>query len=267
MFHAQKMLKSIIHQKDLIWTLVVNDIRGKYFGSFVGFWGSVINPLLLLFIYCLVFSGILKIKFGISENTGNFAIYLFCGLVPWMGFAETVQRSVTVMLDQRALIKRVPLSKEILPFYLTISTFISQIITLLVFIMVLIVLEENLGGFALLMPLLFPFQFLFTFGFSLGVASLHVFFRDIGVFLGTFLQIWFFCTPIFYPESLIPDRLRGLMELNPFFHLVRIYRRILLQNSLPDVMSVTYFIIASVLVFFAGYHVFNRVQNRIVDYL
>lgn len=267
MFYPQTILKSIIAQKGLIWTLVTNDIKGKYFGSFFGFWGAVINPLLLLSSYCFVFSGILKIKFGILENTGNFAIYLFCGLIPWMGFAETVQRSATVMLDQRALIKRVPLPKEILPFYLTISTFISQIIALMVFILILIVLRVNLGGFALLLPLLFPLQILFTFGFSLGVASLQVFFRDIGVFLGSFLQIWFFCTPIFYPESLIPDRFMGFMELNPFFHLVRVYREILLQNSLPNVMSVTYFVIASVLVFFAGCNIFNRVQNRIVDYL
>ena len=137
----------------------------------------MINPLLLIFIYCLVFSGILKIKFGILGNTGNFAVYLFCGLVPWMGFAETVQRSATVMLDQRALIKRVPFSKEILPFYLTISTFISQIIALMVFILVLVVLRVNLGGFALLLPLLFPLQILFSFGLSLGMASLQVFFE------------------------------------------------------------------------------------------
>ncbi|OQY14601.1 MAG: hypothetical protein B6I30_00035 [Desulfobacteraceae bacterium 4572_187] len=267
MFYALKMLKAISNHKDLIWTLVANDIKGKYFGSFVGFWGSVINPLLLIFIYCLVFSGILKIKFGILGNTGNFAVYLFCGLVPWMGFAETVQRSATVMLDQRALIKRVPFSKEILPFYLTISTFISQIIALMVFILVLVVLRVNLGGFALLLPLLFPLQILFSFGLSLGMASLQVFFRDIGVFLGTFLQIWFFCTPIFYPESLIPDRLMCFMELNPFFHLVRVYREMLLQNSLPNIMSVMYFAIASVLVFFAGCSVFNRVQDKIVDYL
>jgi lipopolysaccharide transport system permease protein len=267
MFHSQTILKSIIAQKDLIWTLVANDIKGKYFGSFVGFWGSVINPLLLIFIYCLVFSGILKIKFGISGNTGNFAVYLFCGLLPWMGFAEAVQRSATVMLDQRALIKRVPFSKEILPFYLTISTFITQMIALLVFILVLIVLRVNLGGFALLLPLLFPLQILFAFGFSLGVASLQVFFRDVGVFLGSFLQIWFFCTPIFYPETLIPERFMVFVELNPFFHLVRLYREILLQNSLPNVTSVTYFGIASVLVFFAGCNVFKRFQNRIVDYL
>lgn len=267
MFHAQRILKSIIDQKDLVWTLVANDIKGKYLGSFVGFWGSVINPLLLLFIYCLVFSGILKIKFGILENTGNFAIYLFCGLVPWIGFSESVERSATVMLDQRALIKRVPFSKAILPFYLTISTFISEIIALMVFLTVLVILKEKVGGFALVLPLIFPFQILFTFGFSLGLASLQVFFRDIGVFLGSFLQIWFFCTPIFYPESLIPDRLMGFMELNPFFHLVRIYREVILQNSLPDFMSVTYFLIASVLVFLAGCMVYNRVENRIVDYL
>jgi len=261
------MLKTILNQRDLISNLVVADINGKYLGSFVGFWGSIINPLILLLIYCFVFSGILKIKFGVLEGAGNFAIYLFCGLLPWMGFSEAVQRSSTVMIDQRALIKRVLFPKEVLPFYLTISTFISQVIALLVFLAVLIAVKTDLGGNVFLLLFVFPLQILFTFGFSLGVASLQVFFRDIGVFLGSFLQVWFFCTPIFYPESLIPTRFIALMELNPILHLVRIYRKILLQNSLPDVMSITYFTIASVVVFLFGRFVFNRVKHKIVDYL
>jgi len=261
------MLKTILAQKDLILNLVVNDIKGKYLGSLVGFWGSIINPLLLLLIYCFVFSGILRIKFGMVESTGNFAIYLFCGLLPWMGFSEAVQRSSTVMLDQRALIKRVLFPKEVLPFYLTISTFISQVIALVVFMIVLFAVKAKLGGYALFLLFVFPLQVLFAFGFSLCIASLNVFFRDIGVFLGTFLQIWFFCTPIFYPESLIPTRFMGIMELNPILHLVRIYREILLQNSLPNALSFTYFFIASVLIFLSGSFVFSKVKDRIVDHL
>ena len=267
MLYSQTILKSIITHNDLIRTFVTSDIKGKYLGSFVGFWGAVINPLLLLVSYCFVFSGILKIKFGISESTAGFAVYLFCGLIPWMGFSETVQRSATVMLDQRTLIKRVPLPKEILPFYITVSTFISQLIALIVFIIILFFLGTHLGSVALLLPLIFPFQILFTFGFALGTASLQIFYKDIGVFLGSLLQIWFFCTPVFYPESLIPKRFLGFMELNPFFHLVHIYRKVLLQDSLPESSSVAYFVVASFVVFLIGCGIFKKFKNKIVDYL
>jgi len=261
------MFKTLLEHRDLILNFVVSDLKGKYFGSFVGFWGSIINPLLILSIYSFVFSGILNVKFGTLDSFENFAIYLFCGLLPWMGFSEAVQRSSTVMIDQRALIKRVLLPKEILPFYLTISTFISQLIALLVFVAVLIAVKADLGGYIFLLPFVFPLQVLFTFGFSLGVASLHVFFRDIGVFMGALLQVWFFCTPIFYPESLIPNRFTFVMELNPMLHLVRIYRKTVLQNSLPDAVSVTYFAVASVAIFLCAQFVFARVKHRIVDYL
>lgn len=267
MFHASDILKRIWFQKDLIWTLVANDVKGKYFGSVVGLWASVINPLVLLSIYCLVFSGILKIKFGSAEGTGNFAIYLFCGLVPWMGFSESVQRACTVMLDQRALIKRVPFAKEILPFYLTMSTFFTALVALIIFVGVLLIIGETIGARALLLPILFPLQILFAYGLSLAAASLHVFFRDIGVFLGSILHVWFFCTPVFYPESLIPARFMPFMQLNPLFHLVRAYRQLLLENALPDLRGVIYFAAAAFLSFLIGCRVFYRVRNRIVDYL
>jgi ABC-type polysaccharide/polyol phosphate export permease len=175
-----------------------------------------------------VFSGILKIKFGLSEGMGNFAVYLFCGLVPWLGFSEAVQRSSSLMLDQRALIKRVFLPKVIFPLSLTISTFLVQIATLLVYLVVIYFLKYECGRAVLLLPLIFPIQIMFTFGFCLLVSSLNVFFRDIGVFVGTLLTLWFFCTPIFYPESIIPERFVPFMDINPMLHLVRIYRHLIL---------------------------------------
>ena len=82
------ILKGILENRNLVTTFVINDLRGRYPGSFVGFLGAFINPLLLLVIYCFVFSGILQIKFSQVGGTGNFAVYLFCGLIPWMAFSE-----------------------------------------------------------------------------------------------------------------------------------------------------------------------------------
>lgn len=261
------MLKIIFVRRNLISDFVINDIKGRYLGSFLGFWGSVINPLLLLLIYCFVFSGILKIKFGLSDRTGNFAIYLFCGLVPWMSFSEAVQRSSTVLLDKGPLIKRVLFPKEILPFYLTVASFINQVIALSVFLVILLVVQFEFGKYIILLFFVFPLELLFTFGCCLLVSSLYVFFRDIGIFLGTLLQIWFFCTPIFYPVSIIPPGFIPFMEINPMFHLVCIYREIVLHNSMPPLKNIGCFALASIIAFFVGSFVFVRIKDKIVDYL
>jgi ABC-type polysaccharide/polyol phosphate export permease len=261
------MLLTIFTKKDLISNLVVNDMKGRYWGSFFGFWGSIVNPLLLLLIYCFVFSGILKIKFSFSGETGNFAIHLFCGMLPWMGFSEAVQRSSTVLMDHGTLIKRVRFPKEVLPFYVTISAFVHMLLGFSVFLIVLLFLKIGIGIEVLFLLLVFPLQILFAFGFSLVVSSLHIFFRDIGIFIGTILQIWFFCTPIFYPENLIPERFQPLMKVNPVFHLVRIYREAILNASIPSLRSFIYFAVASLAAFFLGAFVFTRIKDRIVDYI
>jgi len=120
--------------RNLLINLIIYDVKGRYFGSFVGIFGSVIIPLILLSIYTFVFSGILKVKFGNATGVGNFAIYLFCGLLPWMAFSEALQRSSTVILDHRPIFKRAPLNKKILPLYVTLSCFLNQIIATIPFI-------------------------------------------------------------------------------------------------------------------------------------
>ena len=260
------MIKSLVLNKHLAYNLVIGDIKSKYFGSFTGFFGSILNPLLTLLIYTFVFSGILKIKFGLIEGMANFAIYLFCGLLPWLGFSEAVQRSSTVMLDQRSLIKRTKFPKIILPFYLTCSAFINQLFALLAFLTVLIITQYMIQWPFFLLILIFPAQILFTFGCCLIVSVLNIFFRDIGIFLATFLQLWFFCTPIFYPETLIPERFLPILKINPLFHLVKIYRSTLLDGNIPPFSSVIWFIFFTVLSTILGFVTFQRVEEKIVDF-
>ncbi len=263
----ENMLKSLWGHRNLIFHFVIGDIRERYLGSFFGLSGYVISPLVILFVYTFIFSGILKIKFGNSGGMGNFAIYLFCGLIPWMAFGESLQRSTTILFDQRALIKRVLFPKEILPLYVILSNFFAQIIALLSFFVVLAFMGYHLGAAIMLLLIVFPFQLLFMFGCSLLSSSMNLFFRDIGAFLGTILQVWFFCTPIFYPEDLIPKSFLSVLQLNPMLHLVRIYRVTILENALPKFSSFAYFAVVSCLAFLLGFFVFKKVENKAVDYL
>lgn len=260
-------LKSILLHRVLIYRLVLADIRERYFGSFFGLWGYVITPLVMLAVYTFIFSGILQLKFGKTEGTGNFAVYLFCGFIPWMAFSEPVQRSTTVLWDQRTLIKRFLFPREVLPLCVVLSAFFSQMVALISFLVVLPFAGYSLGACIIALFAVLPFQFFFTMGLSLLCSSMNLIFRDIGVFLGTLLQVWFLCTPIFYPESLIPERFLHFLKANPMFHVVRIYRNIILENTLPEPMSFGYVVLSAVAVFFAGLYVFRKMENRVLDYL
>jgi len=184
-----------------------------------------------------------------------------------MSFSTAIQRSSTILIDQSSLIKRVPLQKEIFPFYIVISSIITEIVTLFAFIVILFFMKFKIGVCLLALLFILPLQLFFTYGICLCVSSLHVFFRDVGIFLGTILQVWFFCTPIVYPKSLIPSTFRSLFELNPMFHLVNIYREIVLHNSMPTVKNIGYFAVVSIVVFLLGNYVFIKLKSKIVDYL
>jgi ABC-type polysaccharide/polyol phosphate export permease len=261
------MYRSLISNRYLAYTLIANEIRKTYWGSFFGILGTFLNPLIILSIYTFVFSGILKIKFGTSSGMGNFAVYLFCGLIPWMGFSEAVQRSSTILLDKKPLLKQTKFPKQLLPFCLTFSAFINQLFALSAFLIVLIFIRIKLNLCGFLLVIFFPFQLLFTFSFCLIVSSLNIFLRDIGIFLSTFLQLWFFCTPIFYPESIIPNQILPVMKINPMFHLVKIYRSLLLDGQLPPLASIAWFLISSIGLIMLASLIFNWIENKIVDYL
>ena len=261
------LIKLISKNRDLLLNLIVSDIRTRYFGSVAGLSVTIIQPLFLLLIYSFVFSAILKVKFNTPNDIGDFALYLFCGLIPWLGISEAAQRSSSVLLDKKSLIKKVLFPKEILPIFLTLSGFFYQSTALFILIIVLGFKSLSINYHLLIFLVIFPMQILFTLGLCFFLSSLNIFFRDIGIFLPSFLHLWLFCTPIFYPYSMIPEQFITLMELNPLFHLVRIYRSILLQNAVPTIHHIFYFLIFSILLFLMGYLLFLRLKERIVDFI
>jgi lipopolysaccharide transport system permease protein len=107
-------MRHAYNQKNLIHQLVGREVKGRYAGSSIGIYWSIINPLIMLAIYTYVFSVILKVRLGDEPGITNFALYLFCGFLAWNGFQEIVQRSTTVILDNALLIKNLSFPSKVL---------------------------------------------------------------------------------------------------------------------------------------------------------
>lgn len=259
------MLKKAYYYLNLIWTFVLRDLQARYVGSTMGLFWSIINPIIMLLIYLYVFSFIFKVKFGQSGSLSDFALYLFCGMLPWLAFQETIFRSTNSIVENASLIKKFMFPSKILTVYLSISSLVNELIGMVVLIIAIILITHEISYFILFLPVIIIFQLTFTMGLGWIFACINVFFRDTAHLIGVIMMVWMFLTPIFYPESMIPQKFHLIIKINPMAYLVRAYRDILLNDKFPHISDILIFMAISIIVFFGGYYLFSKTQHQFSD--
>lgn len=255
----------LVRHGALIQSFVRRDLQARYKGSTIGLFWSVIHPLIMLLLYTFVFSAILKVRVGVAEGTEHFAIYLFCGLLPWGAFSEGLSRSTGVILEHGNLIKRAIFPSEILPVYPVISGIVNELIGFGILLAALVVTSHRLSPVMLVLPVILLLQFMLTMGLAWLVAGTTVFIRDLGQVLGMVLTVWVFVTPIFYPPSLVPADLRALLMVNPMYAVVEAYRSLILMGQFPPWESLAFLAAFAAVIFLVGYRVFTRMQPAFAD--
>ena len=249
----------------LIRSMVRRDLTNRYKGSFMGLAWAIITPAVMIVIFTLIFSGIFQARFGTGGGHFSFALYLFCGLLPWIAFSDGIQRSTTAMIDNVNLVKRVVFPIEALPDNLALAALVQQMMGTVVLLLAALLLQHSLPPTALLLPVLILPQLMATLGLSWLMASLGVFIRDIREFNQLALTAWMYLTPIFYPESIIPGRFRWMVDINPMAPLIASYRRILLEGRLPDWSGLGITLGFSIICFVVGYWWFVRTKKAFAD--
>jgi lipopolysaccharide transport system permease protein len=269
-------LQRLFRYRSLIHTLVLRDLKARYRGSVLGFFWSFANPLLLLMVYTFVFSVVLPARFeGVGEN---YALFLFCGLLPWIWFSSALTESSNSLLTNGNLIKKVLFPVEVLPV-------VSVVANMVHFFLALPILFLALGLFAsraptvgelVWFPVVVAVQFLLTLGLGMFLAALTVHFRDIRDLLANLLTLWFFSTPILYPWTLVADRgpaLAGLpplgkllMDVNPFTHLAISYQEILFYDGPYGHWKwLLATAVAAAALFATGYALFDRLRDSFAE--
>lgn len=250
---------------DLVLSLTKRELAARYRGSILGIVWALLTPLVMISIFTLIFAGIFKAKFGASSSHWDYALYLFCGLLPWNAFQESVQMSASTIVAHANLVKRVVFPLETLPLSLSLAGVANQMFGTVVLLVAAIVLRHQLHATIIFLPLLLIPQLIATFGISWLIASLGVFVRDLVQGIALVLTAWMYLTPIIYPESLIPDGYRWAINFNPFSALIRNYRRIILDGVTPDWSGLAYFSAFAVLTFLLGYWWFARTRKNFAD--
>jgi len=260
-------VRKIYLQRDLIRNFVVRDLRARYIGSFMGFFWSVINPIVLLTSYAFVFMVILQQKAPVDSGTKSFPLFLFCGILPWLFFQDTLQRSSTILLDNASLVTKTIFPTEILPLSVLLAGVVNHLIGFAILLGILLFTGNSFSPLIFMVPVYFFVLMLFTLGLAWMLASLNVFVRDIAQVLNVLLTFWFWFTPIFYTSSQFPKRLLFLVKLNPLAHIVIAYRDCMLQVRMPDLINLAVLALVSTAVFAAGGMFFRHVKREFVDVL
>ncbi|HEX5887949.1 MAG TPA: ABC transporter permease [Pyrinomonadaceae bacterium] len=250
---------------DLIFSFAKRDLLGRYKGSALGIAWAVLTPVVMIAIFTFIFAGIFGARFGAGDSHWDYALYLFCGLLPWTMFQETVQQSSNTIVANANLVKRVVFPLETLPAAQAFAALGNQLFATIALLIAALVIRQNLQLTALWLPVLLIPQLLFALGAAWLIASLGVFMRDIAQGITLLLMAWMYLTPIIYPESIVPERFRWFIGINPFTSLVRSYRRIFLEGLAPDWRGLLYFTLVALVIFVFGYWWFARTRKNFAD--
>jgi len=250
---------------DLILSLTRRELAARYRGSILGIIWAVLTPMVMITIFTFIFSGIFNAKFGASSSRWDYALYLFCGLLPWNAFQESLQLSSSTIVSHANLVKRVIFPLETLPISICLAAITNQLFGTVVLIAAVLILRRELHPTIALLPVVIVPQLLATCGIAWLVSSLGVFVRDIVQGISLFLMAWMYLTPIIYPESLIPPNYRMAINLNPFTPLIRNYRRIVLEGGSLDWAGMAYFAAFALICFILGYWWFARTRKNFAD--
>jgi lipopolysaccharide transport system permease protein len=225
--------RSLASHGDLLWQMVTTDLRGRYVGSSLGLFWTVIHPLVMITIYIVVFSQIMGAKLDGNVNPYAYGIYLCAGLLPWIAFQEVVVRLTTIFPDNGNLVRKIAFPKVLLFGYVTLSAAINFLAGFGVFLLAMVLTGQPLRPIVILWLPMVALQLAFGLGLGMITAVLHVFIRDTAHLTSVVLQLAFWATPIVYVESILPDWLRRVQYWNPLAVFSRTHRDIILSGVAP----------------------------------
>lgn len=254
------MLKEIYDYREMIFSLVRRDLIGKYKKSVLGFFWTMLEPLLQLLVYTLVFTYIMPM--GVEK----FYMHLFVALIPWGYFSGCLSGGSAVILNQQDMIKKIYFPREILPIVYATSQFVSMALSFVVVIIMVLVSGIGINPAALVcLPVVMIIEYLLCLGVVLLVSSVTVYLRDMQMILNVLGMALIYASPVIYPVSMIPQQILPWYMLNPITALICAYRDILFYRKVPDFRYLMFSLLAAAILFAVGEIVFCTLKKRFVE--
>ena len=264
--------KELFQSRELIWKLARNDFKKRYAGSYMGFLWALVQPVVTVLMYWIVFDVVFDTKSQMVASGVEvpYVVFLTAGLVPWFYFSEAITNGTNALLEYSYLVKKVVFNIIILPIIkLIAATFIH-----LFFVLVLLVVSMLYGCYPTVYTLqIFYYSFclfMLVLAMSYCTCAVVVFFRDLAQIINIALQVGMWATPILWNIGMLnDDNLITLFKLNPLVYVVNGYRSAIYEKEwfFEHFYSSTYFWIFTVTLFCVGSLIFKRLKVHFADVL
>jgi lipopolysaccharide transport system permease protein len=261
-----KAIKKLFSYRELLSSLTRKELKVKYRGSALGFFWSLLNPILTMLVYSFVFSIVLR-NVGIEQ----FAIFLICALLPFNFLSNSVNYGAGSIIGNNNLINKIYFPREIIPLSTVMANLINFLLELVALFIVLGVMGYKFYIYLYLLPVVIFFQFFLVAGMTLLVSALNVFFRDLQHLITVVMMVWFFGTPIIYPLSMVPPQYQAFIKINPMTIYSSYYRSIFYfvkypgAGGFPSLQDTLIAIAITFIIFFTGYLVFKKLEYRFAE--
>ncbi|MET7185222.1 ABC transporter permease [Xanthomonas sp. PPL139] len=247
--------------------LLARELALKYKTTVLGALWLVLLPILMLCVYTLVFSGIFKARWAGAQNSGDFALMLFAGLIPFSFLSEVLITSPTLVVGQPNFVKKVVFPLPMLVVVKVAGALVTAAISLLILLTAQAFLSEAPSAKALLAPviLLEMVPMLLAIGWIL--SALGVYLRDVGQFVGILSSVLLFLSPIFFPPSAMPASVSGLIAFNPLVTPISQLRATTLGHEALDLVALGNHFVISIIAALLAYALFKRLSRGFADVL
>jgi len=261
-------MRFILENRKLIKRLIIRETESRYKSTILGLLWLILTPLFMLSVYAFVFSSILKAKWpNSSDSEFEFAIILYCGLIVFTLFAEILNRSPNLILENANYVKKVIFPVEILPFVAIGSSLFQALISYALLLLFCLFYYGSLHWTILFAPLIMlPFLILLS-GMGLLLSALGVFIRDIGQLLGVMVTGLMFISPLFFPLTALPEVVRPYLYLNPVTFIIQQMRAVTIWGNMPDWSGLLIYLLVSLVVVWLGYLFFIKTRRGFADVL
>jgi ABC-type polysaccharide/polyol phosphate export permease len=246
------------------WPVIVNmvgqELRVRYQRSVLGFFWTLLNPILMMFTMTVAFSQILHIK---AYGAQGYAVHLFAGLIPWTFFSGCLNDAAFCIIYNEGLIRKIYLPKLVFPINKVLINLVTFLLSMTALFVMMIPIGARPSWAMLALPLAVLLLTMFSLGLGLVVATANTFFRDCGHLVAVFLQAWYFLTPILYYASDFKE-LQSRFWLNPAYPFIRLFQTIIRDGQWPDLTTIMVAAGIATVSLGIGYAAFKSNEDKLV---
>ncbi|HEV7668603.1 MAG TPA: ABC transporter permease [Thermoanaerobaculia bacterium] len=254
-------MRELLRYRDLIRVLVERDLKVRYRRSAFGFLWTMLQPLLMMLVFTMVFASIFRF------DRPDYWIYALAGILFWNFFSQSIVASMNSLRGNAQLLQKLPVPKIVFPLATVISGVINLALALIPLFAILLLTGHRPGWAILFLPIAILLAALFTLGAGLLLSPLAVFFSDVVELVGVLLTLLMYLTPVIYPYEILPDRVRWIVRFNPLRSILEIFRDPIYLQKVPPITHIAVSTGIAIIALAIGAWAFKKSSDRIPFYV